>query len=88
MKRQSIPRTFEEAMAGGWRVCEEEYTGELQRSGHLALERIHRESGDRERISVPFTAVLKVGRPRQYRLDRHAYLTPQEAKRFTSAAGR
>lgn len=88
MKRPTMPRTFEEALSQGWSVCEEKCTGELQRKGNLILERIHEESGDCERIKVPFTAQLKVGRPFGYRINRHAYLTPEEATQFRNSVAR
>jgi hypothetical protein len=77
-----LPVSFEAALAEGWSVCEENYTGELNRKGTIQLERIDRGSGDKETIDVPFVAKFEVGRPRRYRRFKHVYLTPEEAAQF------
>jgi hypothetical protein len=78
-----LPVSFEAALADGWHVCEENYTGELNRIGTIQLERIDRGTGDKETVDVPFVAKLEVGRPRKYRRLKHAYLTMEEAAQFS-----
>jgi hypothetical protein len=68
-----VPRTYAEALAQGFCVCEENFTGDLGRKGKLTLDRIDKATGDCERLTVPFTAKYTVGRPTGYRVERHAY---------------
>jgi len=77
-----LPVSFEAALVEGWCVCEENYTGELNRKGTIHLERIDRGSGDKETVDVPFVAKFEVGRFRRYRRFNHVYLTPEEAAQF------
>lgn len=77
-----IPRTFSEAIAAGFAIDDEHFRGELSRRGHFTLKRIDTATGDCERISVPFTGKITVGRLRGYRVHRHAYLTPEEVAEF------
>lgn len=80
------PRNYSEAIKHGFRVCKENFTGNLNRSGTITLERIDKATGDREVVKVPFTARLVVKQPTRYRIYRHAHLTPNEARDFEERA--
>jgi hypothetical protein len=91
MKKATTPQTYEEAIAQGYRICEETISeessqpGGLRRQGMMTVERLHRETGDMERIDMPYTATFTIGRRTKYKINRHSYLTPAEAAAFTAS---
>jgi hypothetical protein len=91
MKKETPPQTYEEAIAQGYRICEESMSGEssqpggLRRQGVITLEKLHRKSGDVEKLELPYTATFTIGRVSKYKVNRHSYLTPAEAAEFTAS---
>ena len=91
MKKATQPKTYEDAIAQGYRICEESISeessqaGGLRRAGMMTLERLHRETGDMEKIDMPYTASFTIGRLCKYKINRHSYLTPTEAAEFTAS---
>ena len=86
VRRSTVPRTFSEAIATGFRVAEEHLHGtDLNPRGHFILQRIDKATGDCERISVPCKGTFTVGPVKDYRVVRHAYLTPEEVAEFAKA---
>lgn len=91
MNKATLPKTFEEAIAQGYRICEESLAeessqpGGLRRQGMITVERLHRETGDAEKIEFPYTATVTIGRAGKYKMRRHSYLTPTEAAEFNAS---
>lgn len=91
MKNRTQPKTYAEAIAQGYLICEESIAeessqpGGLRRAGVMTLERSHRETGDVEKIEFPYTATFTIGPARKHRINRHAYLTPSEAAEFNAS---
>jgi hypothetical protein len=80
------PESYAKALAQGFTICDETFTGELSRRGEYKMERrLDKSTGDREVIYVPYTAKLSVGRPHGYEVERHAYATTEEQRRFDEA---
>jgi len=80
------PESYAKALAQGWRICDETFTGELRRRGEYKMERrLDKSTGDREVIYVPYTGKISVGRPHGYEVERHAYATAEETKQFEEA---